>query len=967
MVLQTTTTSAGAANAVDGNNNNNGIRVRSSFTATVVKKSKNVQKLGLSFGCKPSDQDSNVYIVYIAKVSGSFGRKTHLVPGLQVLRVNQTTVSTTQDAMNICRNVQVGHIVSVEVLGSLHKAIKKTKSPSSFFSFGKAVEKVGISIKAVPATTMFPPPLSPSNTIVGDSDGDDATTKTTLIIITHVDDHGLFPDLKTGSILHAVNGKVATSFRKTLSWLTSNKALTLIVLDPPPKQINSTKQEEEPQDSPKTREDSLSEDEDEEEKITTTAPSDVAAAAAGAQPHTPAIQNSMTIGKKTLPTTTQIGPNITDDTEQDCKLRVVACVLRPSLNIPLGLSFRRADKDDGVGVVIIHSVASNGIFANTGIQRNQRIVKINGHPCNQAALNKFDLAVDLLQQATGRVTLEVESTGKVVDTTTVRLIFSIQKQKKSLRLGLGLESKLGVMNITHVSPTLEKVLGLKPGLQLRRVNGEACNVHSIKSVQDQMDHAFPMLSLECLQSIKVATKPDEERVRVVACVIRPNAAVELGLTFRQDVSNGCLIVDTVASHGLFANTGIRAQQKIVKINGHEYHRISQLKLDQAVSLLQQSMGRLTVEAESVLSNPREVIQTHIISIEKAKRNFQLGLGLQQIHTPTATLIKISKVSPTLEKVLGLQEGLRLLRINGVPCNANDVSSVHAQMDQAFPMLSLECTIASEPTTPLVVNPQQQQQDEVVQEKGNDDDDDSWLSQEHEMAEQALPVKVTASSKRTAKIVRTVTVHIPKYKLQHQSKASLDNDLGLTLAKHKHLNAIVITDISTDSLLRKRLMVGQVVISINHISCPLTTDSTMKMLRRKAREGPVLRIEAGDVEHVVDADGFGHKQPSSLSATPAKHETNQEEVDQMIKAIQMGMLKATTDEVKEDYNNPMVVSDSMELEDDDDDFDDVEIPAAVKSFEMIGLPPELLPNNNKKTNSASRPVYYDDENPDIISA
>lgn len=941
-----------------------GMRVQSSFSATLVKKSKHFHKLGLLFGTKPAEaasEDANSYIVFLAKVSGAFQKKTHLVPGLQVLSINQTLVKTTEEAILACESVQVGHILSIQVVGSLHKATKKQtkKKKHSFFSFAlkpasEEAEKVGISIKAVLAVA--------SPTIVGD-----AEEEQTQIKITHVDEDGLFPDLKTGSILLAVNGKLANSFQKTLTWLTTSKTLTLIVLDPPktPQQLllllqpttsTTTTTLDAPGLSPSPK----------WKTNTNTAP---ALPLLPSRPEPEPVSASRK--SNTLPVTTKIHHHHhhhQDEEASGCKLRVVACIMRPSLQTPLGLTFRQEEGEENGengGGVIIHSVAPNGIFAHTGIQPNQKIVKINGHVCKQIALHKFDHAVDLLLQATGRVTLEAETTTAVSNKTMVRQIFSIQKAKKSLQLGLGLEVKQGMVHITKVSPTLEKVLGLKQGLQLQRVNGKACNGNHIKSVHDQMDQAFPMLSLECLQTIHhaaTATATTTTNVRVVACVIRPDASVGLGLTFRQDIENGWLIVDTVASKGIFAHTGVRPKQKIVKINGHGYTRISQLKLDQAVTLLQQSMGRLTVEAESIVPHnsnqqqQQQTIQTHIISIQKAKKSFQLGLGLQQIHTPTSTLIKISKVSPTLEKVLGLKEGLRLLRINGVPCDADNIPSVHAQMDLAFPMLSMECTLASEPTnttTPMSTAPRApvnvNANPDVVEEKGDDDDDDSWLSHENEIAEKALPIRVNASNKTTAKIVRTVTVELPKNRLQYHSKASLDSDFGLTLAKHKHLNAIVIADISSESLMRKKLTAGQVMVSINHISCPLTTDSTMKMLRRKAREGPSLRIEAGDVEHVVDSHGFGHKQPSSSHLMES---SGTDEEAEMIKAIQMGMLKAT-DELKEEYDfDGAVISDDMEL-------DDV-LPA--NTIQMVGLPAELLPPKKKEN-----PVYYEDENPDVISA
>mmetsp|Transcript_29869 Transcript_29869/g.71784 ORF Transcript_29869/g.71784 Transcript_29869/m.71784 type:complete len:1032 (+) Transcript_29869:647-3742(+) len=1024
---------------------NNAAR-RPSFSATLVKKHKKFSKLGLQFGAKPlSAHDPSQYIVFLAKVSGAFSKKTFLVPGLQVLSVNQTIVTTPEEALEACERIQVGHIVSIEVAGSLHKAVKK-KSKSILFGAikvgggGGGKEKVGISIKQVDNA------LFASQDVVGDGAGDidgrggDEQLGGTLIQITAVEKDGLFPKLKVGSILHSVNGQVATSFKKTLGWLKNSKQLTLIVLDPLEKEPNSpiggiyTAEDTTTDAAPISPSHSI-ERLAEAEKMTTS--KDRFPTPLGLVEINPSllVQNSST---NIVPTTTKIDPIIKEEnngngapmigqhvgepniySSKNMRLRVIACVMRPTLDIPLGITFRQDPKDGGVMIV---KVDRDGIFAHTGLEANQKIVRINGHTyptsTQEGAGNKhqqqqhFDQAVDLLLQAKGRVTIEATTVGHgndddVAKMTRERRIFSIQKAKRSLQLDIGLQENVreNCVQITKVSPTLDKVLGLKNGLQLRYVNGKACNPYDISSVHKQMDGAFPILSLECIGKLDPPPPPPPPQaknagaastsaanVRVVACIIRPDVSVDLGLTFRRDIPTGCLIVDTVASNGLFAHTGIRANQKIIKINGHPYAHITALKLTQALQLLQESQGRLTIEAETVLSSQRGGgrIGTNIFSIQKAKKSFQLGLGLQQVKSPgRPSSITICNVSPTLEKVLGLKKGLELLRINGVPCDANNIPSIHAQMDMAFPMLSLECREG--PVTPaetrrtsrlaVTTNTNTNTKPPVVEEKKNDEteeDDESWMLQEYAMAEEALPIPVFASNKSTAKIVRTVVVEIPKAKLLGKS-SSVDRLLGLTLAKHRHLNAIVITHIADASLVSGQFCVGQVMVGINHISCPLTTESTFKMLRRKAKEGPGLRIEAGDVEHVMDPHGFGHKQtfrksPAAVRKENHDHAAEEAEAKRMTEAIRIGMLKATDEEIKEEYDmTGPVYSDDMEF----DDF------APMPKIHMEGLPPELFPNKSisppqapaaatgksaqKKSSKKKKknPVYYQDEHPEVF--
>jgi predicted metalloprotease with PDZ domain len=842
-----------------------------SFSATVVKKSKSFKKLGLEFGAVPS-KDNSRYIVVLAKVSGTFKKKTFLVPGLEVLKINSTRISSASDAITACEQVQRGHILSVEVRGSLHKA---KKSKNSLWSFGKDKEKVGISIKQV---------VKEIAGTVGDMEDE------YQIMVTQVDRSGLFPNVIKGSILHAVNGNVATSFQKTLRWLKTSSSLTLIVLDAPRQEVPVS---------------------------TSTLPSNPIKM----------LPISRKKQSRSFYPTSQDKQKKGEDYDEDMNLRVVACIIRPNLSVSLGLTFSQ-NSDGGV---VIDSVSHNGIFANTGIQANQKIVKINGHVCDRIAKHNFDQAIELLQQATGRITIEAEhGLQKPIDDATStydeRQIFSIQKTKQSLQLGLGLKKNRGeggALEISEISPTLQKVLGLKEGLKLVRINGVHCPADDIQRVHKQMDQAFPILSLECIKTTSPKTK---DNVRVVACIIRPNSSMDLGISFRQDIANGCLIVDKVSPNGLFGNTGIQPNQKILRINGHLYNRISQLKMNQAVKLLEQTLGRLTVETEEVGNTGAT---RHIFSIQKNNRKFQLGVDLEQIKTSSSTIFRIENVSPTVEKVLGLKNGLELVQINGTPCDTDGVRNVQKQIDRAFPILSMECVEVSK-TKP----PQHQHKMEEVK-----DDNEPWMEQEYKVAEKALPIPVNESNKATAKIVRTTIVELSS-DLIGANKSALDHTLGLSLAKHQHLNAIVITGISKNSLLTKQLKIGQVFVSINHISCPLSTQSTMKMLRRKIKEG-ILRIETGDVDY-VDPNGFGHRQPSSIYRD---YSTDEEE--RMMHAIEMGMLKAT-DEIQEEYKYEGHVPEYYE-------FDMMEEVIADDDILAVELPPEL------------RAVHYEDESPDVISA
>lgn len=400
-----------------------------------------------------------------------------------------------------------------------------------------------------------------------------------------------------------------------------------------------------------------------------------------------------------------------EEEDDDENIRVVACVVRPDSATDLGITYH-AEMEQGV--IVVDTVAKEGPFARTGVKAKQFIVKINGKRISQKNLAQ---AVELLKQVKGRVTLETVSI-KNAEASYERRFFSIQKTSKNFTLGLGLgalqlpEESAPLLRILEVSPTFQKVLGLRPGLQLLKVNGARCNMNDIPSVHSEMDHVYPMLSLECIATIIRKKKEDEKPaveikeisvakeetkedgdVRVVACIMRPDPSVDLGVSFSKDFENGQLLIESMTPNSLFANTGLQPGQKIVKINGK---KTPKRKLDQAVESILQAKGRITIEAESTKTGAQAAPERQIFSIQKANKSFQLGLGLALEQTDGAPSLRIVKASQTLERVLGLKQGLQLLKVNGMPCKVQDIQSVHAQMDEAFPILSLECFAKFQP-------------------------------------------------------------------------------------------------------------------------------------------------------------------------------------------------------------------------------------------------------------------------------
>ncbi|CAJ1933678.1 unnamed protein product [Cylindrotheca closterium] len=408
-----------------------------------------------------------------------------------------------------------------------------------------------------------------------------------------------------------------------------------------------------------------------------------------------------------------------------------------------------------------------------------------------------------------------------------------------------------------------------------------------------------------------------ESIRVVACIIRPSKNVPLGLKLEEqdeevivsgeaeevekpDGGNGNgvhknktdvvkkrqkLVVTSVEQNGLFANTGLQSNMELVKINGHVWSNIRKHKLDKAMKLLQQATGRISLEAVTTpLDNSSKtdtIGERQIFSIEKANRSFALGLQLTKLSN--SQKVEITEASAVFENVLGLKTGLLLSKVNNII-----VTSAHqaqALMADAYPILSLECEAPPPP------------------------DKQSLLQEEYLLAKHALPVTVTEENKDTAKIVRTNVCELPAdTKLQKM----------WTVAKHPELNGIVICDIPKSSPFYEYFAVGQVVVSINHNTCPQTSAGTYKLLQKemaraaamaadpklKAAADPtkantVVRVEAGDVQH--------------------EHVPTTEDEEEMHQAVQLAIARAENelldrkDNRKEESSDPPELVSESELE------------------------------------------------------
>eukprot|EP00980_Cylindrotheca_fusiformis_P014127 scaffold3716_cov69-Cylindrotheca_fusiformis.AAC.12 len=609
------------------------------YTASILKKSKDVETLGLSLHevvavteereQAETDEVQKVE-VQIAKVSSSFQKKTALVAGLRVLQLNKVHITSVQQANQILQEIPPNHELEIQVQARIVVSNNNNNKNKK--------DDVPIGL-----------------TIVQDS----TDPQQCRIRIVEVDPNGRFPTVQVNSMLHAINGQLTSnlSFSKTLELLHQPKTLTLVLLPPPPlpavvepiidltetpgisndtadatagnsssmydanggvpaeatattsttssrrrrrrrgnSRSSSSTASSTPSslngeaimnEAPEILQQQAEEEKKEDTKILTSCANGVSdrkksieteaeIAIAHSAASTPPVQenssdddstsmssssnggnnnnNNSTGAEITTPVVlSPTGSNVQKNTTRNLttngaraittngavlveeekenvvvSIRVVACIIRSSQDMDIGVTLEEhGNGHDDSAVLKIASVKENGLFANTGLEPNMELLKINGHVWSQIRHEKLTKAIDLLKQATGRITLEAMTPNNNNNSNTAtnskqqkcaeKQIFSIQKASPKFSLGLSLSETNGRLQIGSSSPTCEKVLGLKPGLILSKINGTA--VSTARQAQELMAKAFPMLSLECLVDANAAStatapkQPDPDAIK----------------------------------------------------------------------------------------------------------------------------------------------------------------------------------------------------------------------------------------------------------------------------------------------------------------------------------------------------------------------------------------------------------------------------------------------------------------------
>lgn len=171
----------------------------------VLEKKGSNDNIGITFG-GPKSADSNaVCPTFIWTVKAGRMKKIDIVPGLRISKICDKWVRSAEHAARIVQFAPDGPI-PIETYGKYYPVDKTTKD-----------EKAGVALHM----TKFPIILPNGVRAVQE-----------IVEITKVNPHGMFPEVKEGHILWAINGKKITNVRQAVWLLRKKSSLRLVVLDP---------------------------------------------------------------------------------------------------------------------------------------------------------------------------------------------------------------------------------------------------------------------------------------------------------------------------------------------------------------------------------------------------------------------------------------------------------------------------------------------------------------------------------------------------------------------------------------------------------------------------------------------------------------------------------------------------------------------------------------------------------------
>ena len=555
----------------------------------------------------------------IHKVKGKFEQQTDLVPGLQIYQVNGWNATSAKQAATILRRASAGP-VTVSVYGYVVHAKKQRKK-----------DRAGISLQQ---TISVP----------------------RIIRIARVDPTGLFPTLKVGQYLMAVNGRPLDSVQDAIKSLMKKRKLTLVLIDPPTQQQQveaeqaaATAQNEDDELDADNSDDKLidegenkADDDDDDDDYSVDPDDDKSCASddfsksdgysVGSSSNWSSAsgwnEDDMSVFEGML------APSDVEGFDSQLLFspttRVIASFIRPP-GTKCGLGFQVQD-----GQIVVNNVDPQGLFAQSGIDLGQRLVCVNG-----IEITTIQQALECFQTSAGRITVETLLVGQSEEA--IRVALQFEKPEKSTKLGLALKrsNARGGIHITGISDQGLFAHGnipnsLEKEFTITGINGQAAP-KATRDLVAQLQATFPIVSLECLlpdaakqlaliqqkqkqeqQGLQPqeSSQPQEELQQqpelpksnklpehiytsvlgdLVTVEVEKPANAKAGVALRKSLKINSILIAGLSEGGLLHKSDLKVGQKIVSINGVECPSATV----EVIKMIGNTTGKLVIVAAEV--------------------------------------------------------------------------------------------------------------------------------------------------------------------------------------------------------------------------------------------------------------------------------------------------------------------------------------------------------------------------------
>ena len=529
---------------------------------------------------------------------------------------------------------------------------------------------------------------------------------------------------------------------------------------------------------------------------------------------------------------------------------IIATAEKSSKDAKAGISFGK-----GPGYICIAAISKGGLFASSSLQVGQKVIAVNGNECP----SEVKEAIELVRNTEGKLTLEtvdVISSGKaktVAAAPTVpdeaKVTATVTKPSKDASLGIAFLKKRQSKRVV-ISKILDEGLfaksDLRAGQTVVSINGQACPPSVGKAIKMLKDAAGE-LTIVAANTVAKANKDSKDS--------------KVGLSVGK--LSGMIVICEIAKDGIFSNSTLREEQVLVSINGQACPDNTK----DVIQMIKDAEGELKIVAVDVFKTQKDMMvpkpKVPPKPVEAVVMK-QQNIGLELCQGPECVLIsKIEK--PGLFGYTNLQEGQRLLSINGTDCPVK-LPEAQTMLDGAAGRLVIvavdtdaQPVVPEPPASEITATALKATKDSLmgiafsksVQKRviiSRVSDDGLFADQGVQVGQAVVSINgqpCPSTNKETAQTIKdaegSVTI-VTQQSVATAEKKERKQTVGISLGKLD--DDIVICQIAQNGLFgASSLMPGQQVVSINGQDCPKASKDAVEMI--KACVGP-LTIVAVDV-------------------------------------------------------------------------------------------------------------------------